>query len=48
MDNGFKYIIKNKGIDSETDYNYTAKTDPCDVGHPSSSLVPPQSYPSTP
>jgi hypothetical protein len=24
MDNGFKYIIANKGIDSEDDYNYTS------------------------
>jgi len=26
MDNGFKYIIKNKGIDTEESYKYTAKT----------------------
>merc|ERR1712212_850803 len=26
MDNGFKYIIKNKGIDTEDSYHYTAKT----------------------
>jgi len=26
MDNGFKYIIKNKGIDTEESYPYTAKT----------------------
>merc|ERR1711887_483153 len=25
MDNGFKYIIKNKGIDTEESYRYTAK-----------------------
>ena len=25
MDNGFKYIIKNKGIDTEESYPYTAK-----------------------
>ena len=28
MDDGFKYIIANKGIDSEADYNYTASTSP--------------------
>ena len=29
MENGFKYIMANGGIDSETDYNYTAKDGQC-------------------
>eukprot|EP01047_Picozoa_sp_COSAG01_P074029 COSAG01_NODE_12243_length_1775_cov_1.475537_2_plen_180_part_01 len=29
MENGFKYIIANGGIDSEKDYNYTAKDGQC-------------------
>lgn len=30
MDDGFEYIIKNKGLDTEEDYSYTAKTGRCD------------------
>jgi hypothetical protein len=30
MDNAFKYIIKNGGIDTEADYSYTAKDGTCD------------------
>lgn len=29
MDNGFKYIIQNKGLDTEEDYSYTARTGIC-------------------
>jgi len=29
MDNGFEYIIKNGGLDTETDYSYTAKDGSC-------------------
>jgi len=30
MDNGFEYVIKNGGLDTETDYSYTAQDGSCD------------------